>query len=107
MEIEKRLEELGFVLPDAETPIANYIVARRTGNLVYTAGQVGNAAKDGFGKLGSEVTRRGLSKSTTCCTGQLSLHQEHNWRPGQDHTVCKTVVHGKFRTRVHGPTRRR
>ena len=56
MEIEKRLEELGFVLPDAETPIANYIVARRTGNLVYTAGQVGNAARDGFGKLGSEVT---------------------------------------------------
>ena len=56
MEVEKKLEELGFVLPDAETPIANYIVARRTGNLVYTAGQVGNAAKDGFGKLGSEVT---------------------------------------------------
>jgi len=38
--IETRLKELGFQLPEIPKPIAKYIPAKRTGNLIFTAGQV-------------------------------------------------------------------
>ena len=38
--IESKLKELGFHLPDLPEPIANYIPAKRTGNLIHTAGQI-------------------------------------------------------------------
>jgi hypothetical protein len=37
---EERLCEIGVALPDLPKPIANYIPAKRSGNLVFTAGQV-------------------------------------------------------------------
>ena len=37
---EQRLAELGIELPDAPAPAAAYVPYVRTGNLVYTAGQV-------------------------------------------------------------------
>src|ERR1700731_2359184 len=53
---EMRLREMGVTLPEMPTPIANYIPAKRTGNLVFTAGQVsmekGRAYK---GKLGDDL----------------------------------------------------
>jgi enamine deaminase RidA (YjgF/YER057c/UK114 family) len=39
MRIEKRLEELGIVLPAATSPAANYINAVRTGDLLFLAGK--------------------------------------------------------------------
>ena len=38
MQIEKRLEELGITLPQAATPVANYVTTVQTGNLVFTSG---------------------------------------------------------------------
>ena len=43
--IDKRLAELGIVLPTPAKPIANYVPWVRTGNLVYISGQ--GAIKDG------------------------------------------------------------
>ena len=43
--IDKRLAELGIVLPTPAKPIANYVAWGRTGNLVYISGQ--GAMKDG------------------------------------------------------------
>ncbi|MBA2640009.1 MAG: RidA family protein [Nocardioidaceae bacterium] len=37
---ESRLAELGLELPDVATPLAAYLPAARTGNLVFTAGQL-------------------------------------------------------------------
>jgi enamine deaminase RidA (YjgF/YER057c/UK114 family) len=37
---EARLEELGIELPEAPAPAGSYIPATRTGNLVFTAGQL-------------------------------------------------------------------
>lgn len=55
--IDARLRELGITLPVAGAPLANYVPAVRTGNLVYTAGQVSRRAdRDYKGKLGTEVT---------------------------------------------------
>ncbi|HEY6259637.1 MAG TPA: RidA family protein [Xanthobacteraceae bacterium] len=54
---EERLSELGVSLPDLPMPIANYIPAKRAGNLVFTAGQV-SATKDREfkGKLGETLS---------------------------------------------------
>jgi enamine deaminase RidA (YjgF/YER057c/UK114 family) len=56
--IEARLAELGYVLPVAAKPAANYVMCRRVGNLVYTAGHLPQPAAGGLvtGKVGSELT---------------------------------------------------
>jgi enamine deaminase RidA (YjgF/YER057c/UK114 family) len=38
--IQNRLAELGIVLPEAAAPAANYLPWQRTGNLLFTAGQL-------------------------------------------------------------------
>ena len=38
--IEERLVKLGIEIPEIQPPLANYLPAKRSGNLVYTAGQV-------------------------------------------------------------------
>lgn len=38
--VEARLNELGFELPPVAAPVASYIPAQRTGNLVFTSGQL-------------------------------------------------------------------
>ena len=40
MEIEKRLAEAGITLPAAPKPVASYVPAIRSGNLLYTSGQL-------------------------------------------------------------------
>ena len=66
--IETRLNELGIKLPDVPKPIANYIPAKRTGNLIYTAGQVpvyeGVSYK---GKLGLDLTLEESQTATKLC----------------------------------------
>jgi enamine deaminase RidA (YjgF/YER057c/UK114 family) len=58
MSAKARLEEQGIKLPQVAAPLAAYVPAVRTGNLVYTAGQL--PFLDGklttTGKVGSEVT---------------------------------------------------
>ena len=45
MSIEKRLSELGIDLPPAPKPVGAYVPTVRTGNLIFTAGQL--PGKDG------------------------------------------------------------
>lgn len=55
---EARLSELGIELPTPSSPVANYVNAVRTGNLVFLAGK-GPKKPDGeyvTGKLGTELT---------------------------------------------------
>jgi enamine deaminase RidA (YjgF/YER057c/UK114 family) len=52
---EQRLKELGLVLPEPAKPVANYVRAVRTGNLVFLAGH-GECANAQTGKVGSGVT---------------------------------------------------
>jgi enamine deaminase RidA (YjgF/YER057c/UK114 family) len=57
-QVEARLAELGYVLPKAAAPAANYVMSRRVGSLVYTAGHLPQPAEGGLitGKVGSELT---------------------------------------------------
>jgi enamine deaminase RidA (YjgF/YER057c/UK114 family) len=55
---EAKLKELGIVLPTPGAPIANYVNAVRTGNLVFLAGKgpTGSDGKDIVGRLGKDMT---------------------------------------------------
>jgi len=58
MQVEARLEEMGIKLPPAVSPVANYVPAVRSGNLVFLSGH-GPFKEDGSlitGKVGSELT---------------------------------------------------
>lgn len=57
-DIEQRLSELGIVLPEPAAPVANYVGAVRSGNLVFLAG-AGPRDEEGSyvtGRLGEDLT---------------------------------------------------
>jgi enamine deaminase RidA (YjgF/YER057c/UK114 family) len=58
MTAAERLAELGLTLPPVTTPVAAYVPAVRTGNHVYTSGQLPfvDGKLQGTGKVGAEVT---------------------------------------------------
>lgn len=58
MTVTARLAELGIELPDVVAPLAAYVPAVRTGNLVYTAGQLPIQAGEllATGKVGAEIS---------------------------------------------------
>jgi enamine deaminase RidA (YjgF/YER057c/UK114 family) len=58
VDVEQRLRELGIVLPEPAAPVANYVPAVRTGNLVFLAG-TGPLRPDGSymtGRLGDDLS---------------------------------------------------
>ena len=73
--IEKRLSDLGVTLPVAAAPAANYVPFCRTGNLLFTAGQL--PLKDGklqaSGLLGHDVdTAAGKEAAKYCAINILA-----------------------------------
>ena len=69
MSIKERLSSLGLTLPTAAAPVAAYVPAVKTGNLVFTAGQL--PVVDGklvlTGKVGSDVTPEDAKKMAEIC----------------------------------------
>jgi enamine deaminase RidA (YjgF/YER057c/UK114 family) len=67
--IKEKLSELGLSLPTAAAPVAAYVPAVKTGNLVFTAGQLpvvdGNLVQEG--KVGSDVTPEDAKKMAEIC----------------------------------------
>ena len=56
MSVDEKLVELGIVLTEGTKPVANYVSARRLGNVLYVSGHI--CKRDGVlitGKLGAEV----------------------------------------------------
>ena len=72
--IDDRMRELGISLPPARAPMANYVPARRVGNLVYTAGQVsGTAEREIKGKLGDGMdVEQGREAARMCALNCLA-----------------------------------
>ncbi len=58
MHIEQRLEELGCELPETPKPVAAYVPAKRTGNLVFVSGQscIVGGKPVYVGKVGQDIT---------------------------------------------------
>ena len=66
---EARLTQLGIELPRAVAPAANYVPARKSGSLIYIAGQVPTAGgKDQYvGKVGQDVSIEDAQKAARLC----------------------------------------
>ncbi len=69
---ETRLAGLGLTVPEVVPPVAAYVPAIRTGNLVYTSGQlpVRDGALMATGKVGGEVS----SEDAVACAQQCALN---------------------------------
>ena len=69
MSIKEKLSSLGLTLPTPAAPVAAYVPAVKTGNLVFTAGQL--PVVDGklvlTGKVGSDVTPEDAKKMAEIC----------------------------------------
>ena len=75
MSVSARLGQLGVVLPEVVAPLASYVPAVRTGNLVYTAGQLpiegGKLVR--AGKVGAEVSpEEGKAMARICVLNALA-----------------------------------
>ena len=69
MSIKEKLSALGLTLPTAAAPVAAYVPAVKSGNLVFTAGQLpvvdGKLVKEG--KVGSEVSAEDAKELAQLC----------------------------------------
>ena len=69
MSLKEKIESLGLTLPVAALPIAAYVPAVKTGNLVFVAGQLplvdGKIVKEG--KVGKEVTPEEAKEMAQVC----------------------------------------
>ena len=75
MSVEARLTELGLTLPALAKPVAAYVPAVVTGNLVYTAGQLPfvDGALPVTGKVGADVTAEAAAElARTCALNALA-----------------------------------
>ncbi|CAB4552537.1 unannotated protein [freshwater metagenome] len=74
-QIERRIIDLGFVLPETAKPLAAYIPAVQSGNLVFTSGQLpmvaGSLAETG--KVGGSVSpERAKELAAVCALNALA-----------------------------------
>ena len=69
---EERVSELGLAIPEVPKPVAAYVPAVRTGNYIYTSGQL--PMQDGqllmTGKVGGEVS----AEDGTACAQRCALN---------------------------------
>jgi enamine deaminase RidA (YjgF/YER057c/UK114 family) len=75
MNASSRLGQLGIALPQVVAPLASYVPAVRTGNLVYTSGQLpidgGKLARTG--KVGADVSpEEGKALARICALNALA-----------------------------------
>ena len=75
MSVSVRLGELGIELPEVAKPLASYVPAVRTGDLVYTSGQLPMQAGElaATGKLGADVSpEQGKALARICALNALA-----------------------------------
>lgn len=76
MKVEEKLKAMGIELPEPPQPVAAYIPAVRTGNLIFVSGQI--PAQNGkvmyTGRVGAEVSiEEAYQAARLCCINCLSV----------------------------------
>ncbi len=69
MKIEKKLSEMGIELPETPKPVAAYIPAIQSGDLVFTSGQIPVVKGEikYIGKVGAEVSVESAYQAAKIC----------------------------------------
>ncbi len=94
MRAEKKLEELGILLPTPPNPVATYTACKQTGNLVFVSGQgpIIEGKQLYTGKLGGEVSKeQGYEAAKACGINLLAQLKKYLG----DLDKVKEVVHVK------------
>jgi enamine deaminase RidA (YjgF/YER057c/UK114 family) len=101
--IEQRLAELKLELPNPASPIANYIPAVRSGNLLFLSGQIcqWNGERRFLGKLGAEISLEQGKEAAKLC-GLNLLAQAKRALEGDLDRVVRVVRLGGFVNAVPG-----
>lgn len=76
MEVERKLTAMGFALPNAPVPAANYIGCVRVGNLLFVGGNIGriNGQLKYSGKVGDRVTlEQAYEMARNCALNHLAI----------------------------------
>lgn len=95
--IEARLKELKIELPQAAAPVANYVPAVRSGDLLFIAGQIcqWNGERRFLGKLGGEISLEQGQEAARLCALNI-LAQAKNALGGDLDRIIRCVRLGAF-----------
>jgi enamine deaminase RidA (YjgF/YER057c/UK114 family) len=95
--IDQRLAELKLELPNPAAPVANYIPAVRTGNILFLSGQVSqwNGERRFIGKVGAEISLEQGKEAAKLC-GLNLLAQAKRALDGDLDRVVRVVRLGGF-----------
>jgi len=94
--IESRLADLGIALPQPNAPVANYVPAVRSGNLLHISGQVSLDASGGIrGVVGEDVDLETAQKAARLC-GLSLIAQMKAALDGDLDRVVRVVKLGGF-----------
>ncbi|HXS39439.1 MAG TPA: RidA family protein [Stellaceae bacterium] len=103
--IEAQLKDLKIELPNAASPMANYVPAVRAGNLLFVSGQIcqWNGERRYVGKLGAEVSLEDGKAAARLC-GLNLLAQARRALDGDLDRILRVVRLGGFVNAVPGFT---
>lgn len=99
MSIEEKLKQEGYVVPVAAAPVANYVGAVRSGNLVIVSGQLcfdgsGKLPADFKGKLGGNISLETGQEAARWCA--LNLLAQVKLVAGSLDNITRCVRLGGF-----------
>ncbi|MDA0633621.1 RidA family protein [Nonomuraea sp. MCN248] len=92
---EQKIADLGLELPEVVAPLAAYVPTVRTGNLVYTSGQVPvvKGEVQVTGKLGAEVgVEEGQAAARVCALNAVAALKAEVGELAQVKRIVKVVV---------------
>ena len=97
MDIKSKLEELGYELPEAAAPAANYVPYVISGNHIFVAGQIPflNGEKMHMGRLGEDLTLKDGEEAARACALNI-LSQVNAAIDGDWSRVKRCVKLGAF-----------
>lgn len=96
MSVDKRIEELGLVLPAAAAPVASYVPTVEADNMLYVSGQISIAADGSLitGRVGAdmdvEAGRKAAERCALMILSQVKAALGGNW--GRVERVVKLGV---------------
>ena len=94
MDAEKKLEELGIILPVPVKPIAEYVPVKQAGKLLFVSGQ--DCKKDGKlvyeGKVGRELTvEQGQEAARQCMINAIAVLKQYVGDLGKIKQIVKVL----------------
>jgi len=92
MNFDKKILELGLILPEAKAPAGNYVATKIVGKLLYISGQISISADGDLikGKIGKELTtEQGYDAAKRC---GLSIVAQAKIACGENLSKIKSCV---------------